>query len=509
MLQRSANSRPAGPRPIGGTAILVAIIAASCALGAGVAMGGAGITGQSVAFSVMVAGGAIALTAYLVDVQLIRLVRIAFIASFFFKNDVTFFKIDDLSDPAGFNVSITLLAALILVLYDHFFDNSGESVLPRAFVWLLAALFTCAAVSVAATGATELGRVSLLSLLTSILIVYVTASHFGRRDRIGELVTGIGVGVLITGGLALVQYSFGWLTNLPYLGTGTEEEQLGTQSELLSRVPAFLRTPTGMGWVISSLLPIVFAPIVCRIRSFNSSQRMVLAAASFGGLIAVILSLARGSWLGLVVALVLVAAFGWVKLHRSERQGYLISVVGVLALTGVLLIPFSERIYDRLTGDDQGAAAVRVPLMENALAMIADNPVTGVGLSGYRQNMTRYDETGDFVSQGFPQPVHNVFAHVTTEVGVIGGLIFCLLFVFGAIECFKAMKTDDRLLFGLGLGAFAALVALVISGIKEPGSLGSARPPMRTVFFVFGIVAALAAIRRQIGRQSGREYEIG
>lgn len=496
MVQQRANTRQAGPRPTWGTAILTATVAASCALGAGVAMGGAGITGPGLFFSALVTAGATALIAYSLDVQLIGLVRIALIASFFFKNDITFFKIDDLSDPSGFNVSITLFAALILFLYDHFFDDRRTIVFPRVFAWLLGVLFVSAAVSVVATGATALGGFSLISLLTSILIAYVTASHFGRRDRISDLVTGIGVGVLMTGGVALVQYSFGWLTELPYLGTGTEEEQLGTQSQLLSRVPGFLRTPNGMAWVISSLLPIVIAPLICRIRSFSLSQQTVLVAASFSGVIAIVLSLARGSWLGLVVAVVLMAGFGWLRLTSNERKDYFVSVVGVAALAGVLLIPFSERIYDRLTGDDQGAAAVRVPLMENALSMIEDNPLTGVGLNGYRQNMTRYDETGNFVSQEFPQPVHNVFAHVTTEVGVPGGVIFCLLFVFAAIECFKSMKTDDRLLFGLGLAALAALFALVISGIKEPGSLGSARPPMRTCFLLLGVVMALASIRR-------------
>ncbi len=502
MFQQRANSRPAGPRPIGGTAIIVATVAASCALGSRCGNGRGRDYGAGLLLRAIVAGGATALIAYALDVQLIGLVRMAFIASFFFKNDITFFKIDDLSDPAGFNVSITLFAALILFLYDHFFDDREKSVFPGVFAWLLAGLFVSAAFSLAATGATALGGFSLLSLLTSILIAYVVASHFGRRDRIVELVTGIGIGVLMTGGVTLLQSSFGWLTDLPYLGTGTEEEQLGTQSQLLSRVPGFLRTPNGMAWVISSLLPIVIAPVICRIRSFGPSQRMLLAAASFAGVVAIILSLARGSWLALVVAVVLMAAFGWFRLTSNERRSYFVSVVGVLALTGVLLIPFSERIYDRLMGDDQGAAAVRVPLMENALAMIEDNPLTGVGLNGYRQNMTRYDETGNFVSQEFPQPVHNVFAHVTTEVGVPGGMIFCLLFVFAAIECFKLMKTDDRLLFGLGLGAVVALVALVISGIKEPGSLGSARPPMRTCFLLLGVVMALSSIRRSKGAAS-------
>ena len=127
--------------------------------------------------------------------------------------------------------------------------------------------------------------------------------------------------------------------------------------------------------------------------------------------------------------------------------------------------------------------------------MIEDNPFTGIGLNQYRREMTRYDETGMFVSQEFPNPVHNVFAHVTTEIGIPGGIIFCLLLIFAFFECLWAMRTHDRLLFALGLGLSVALIAFAISGVKEPGSLGSVRPPMRTFFLLIGIAMALTRIR--------------
>jgi O-antigen ligase len=191
-------------------------------------------------------------------------------------------------------------------------------------------------------------------------------------------------------------------------------------------------------------------------------------------------------------------AFGWYRLSKIEKKTYLVSVGGVCILAGLLLMPFSGKIYERLTGDDEGSALIRVPLMENAARMIEDNQLVGVGLNAYRANMTRYDETGIFVSQVFPNPVHNVFAHITAEIGIPGGIIFCLLIIVALVESIRTMSMHDRLLFALALGTFAGIISFVISAMKEPGSLGSVRPPIRTCFFLFGTVMAISRMRRQL-----------
>ena len=98
-----------------------------------------------------------------------------------------------------------------------------------------------------------LGGFSIVSFLTSVLIAYAVALHFSRRERMIDLVVGIAIGLLLTGAVALSQFTIDFPTNFPNFGTGTEDELLGTQSQLLSRVPAFLRTPTEMAWVVTSL----------------------------------------------------------------------------------------------------------------------------------------------------------------------------------------------------------------------------------------------------------------
>lgn len=481
-------------------AVVCLMLLAACLLGAAVVGASGGSSAQTLALGVLAClaiGGA---ACFVLELPLIMLVRFAFIASFFFKADLNFYKLDEIEDPSGFNISLTLATALILLLYDQFAEagEGREKLFPAAFSITLALLFVCALASVLYSGLGLLGWFSLWSFSTSILIAAAIASHFSRRERLIELIAGVSAGLLFTGMTALSQYVLDFPTNAAFFGTGTEEELLGTQSQILSRVPAFLRTPTEMAWVVSALIPLALAPIVCRVKSLKAWQKILFPAAAFAGVVAVILSLARGSWLSLLVGAFLIILFGWAKLSAAERKTYFASVCGIVVLALVLLALFSSRIYDRLTGDDEGSALIRVPLMENAARMIEDNLLVGVGLNGYRANMTRYDETGMFVSQVFPNPVHNVFAHVTSEIGVPGGIIFCLLLLVALFECFKSTQTRDRLLFALALGAAAGIIAFAISAMKEPGSLGSVRPPMRTLFFLFGTVLAGGRLRRQL-----------
>lgn len=481
-------------------AAICALLVGACILGAVVVTAGSGSNSQTLALAVLAFIATVGIACVCLELPVITLVRFAFIASFFFKGEVNFFKIDEVEDPSGFNISLTLLTAVVLLIHDQFArkETDGEKVFPAIFSFLFLALFICAAISVLYSGSPTLGWFSLWSFSTSVLVAFAVASHFSRRERLVQLVAGIAAGILFTGVIASSQYAFDFPTNLDFLGTGTEEELIGTQSIALARVPAFLRTPTEMAWVVSTLLPLVIAPVVCRVKSLGARQKIILLTGAFSGIVAVILSLARGSWISLLAAVAVVILFGWYRLSTAERKTYLISVGGVLVLSCLLLSPFAGRIYERLTADDEGSALIRVPLMETAVRMINDNPLVGVGLNEYRSSMTKYDETDIFVSQIFPNPVHNVFAHITAEVGVPGGAIFCLLILAALLECLTAMTVRDRLLFAVALGVAAGLVAFVISAMKEPGALGSARPPLRTCFFLFGTILAIGRIRRQL-----------
>lgn len=480
--------------------MIVAIVAVviACAVGTVVATAGASsqIALLGVCGAIIAAFGAIFVFVY--DVPLAQLARIGFVASLFFKSDIMILKIDELEDPSGLNIWLTFICAVVLWLYDRFDDEreTGAAVFPLGFSAVLAGLTLCAALAAFYGVNGKLGWFSFLSYLMSVFVCWTAASHFGRRDRIRELVIGLALGVGFTGVTALSQFLVSFPKIAP-LGTGTEEELLWTQAELFSRVSGFLRTPTEMGWVISALVPIGAAVLFSKAPGFSNFQKSIIAGASLLGVAAIILSLARGSWIALVAATVLIIALAWQNWGDGDRHKYFAAVAGFLVLCAIALTPFMGRIYERLTTDDGESAAIRIPLMKVARNTIEDNPIVGVGLSGYRTAMYRYDDTTEHVTQIFPGTVHNSFAHVTAEIGLPGGVLFALMLVVAVLECWRSMASGDRLLFALGLGAFAAIVAYAISAIKEPGGLGSTRPPIRTLFLLLGFVMAASAIRRR------------
>lgn len=476
------------------SAIVAAAICGACLLGATVAAGG---NDSAVLLTGAAVLGALLLSAaFVLEVPMISTVRTVFVASFFFKADINLFRLNDIADPSGLNISLTFAAAVVLIVYDQFSERRSKPVFTIGFSILLLALFFAAVVSVIFGDAGILGWYSIWSFFSSIVIAFCIASHFSDRDRLTQLVSGLAAGVLVTGLTSMSQYLFEFPMNLDFFGTGTKGELAGTQSEELSRVPAFLRTPTEMAWVLSSVLPLIAAPLICRERATAFWQKSLMTVAIVVGVVAIVLSLARGSWIGIIVTVPIVFGLGWLRLSASEKRNYLLTTVAAAVLGAIALVPLAPRIYERLTGDDSGSAMIRVPLMETAVRMIEDNAFVGVGLNGYRENMGRYDETQMFVSRVFPNPVHNVFAHVTAEIGVPGGIVFVLLVMAALFESLRALASRDRLVFAVALGVTAGLVAFIISAVKEPGSLGSVRPGIRTLFFLFGVALAVSRIRR-------------
>jgi hypothetical protein len=148
-------------------AAVCAVFLAACLLGAGIIAFGAGSSSQIFAIGALVFVAIGAIACIVLELHVIAFVRFAFIASFFFKGEVNFYKINEIEDPSGFNLSLTLLTGLILFLYDQFVaDETEEKLFPTSFSILLTALFICAGVSVLYGGSTMLGWFSLWSFVT-------------------------------------------------------------------------------------------------------------------------------------------------------------------------------------------------------------------------------------------------------------------------------------------------------------------------------------------------------
>jgi O-antigen ligase len=210
----------------------------------------------------------------------------------------------------------------------------------------------------------------------------------------------------------------------------------------------------------------------------------------------ILLTQSRGAFIALAVFGVIVAR----KHARSARAG------AVLAGTLVVLFLLTpDSVWTRLgtigqsTPTDQkvmteaeASAAQRTEILRVAGAIVAANPITGVGVGAYSNAHFVYSQSPRFdpIAQGH-KDTHNTYLNLMAEMGLIGFACFAALVVVTLRDARRARKKlrMERpalvsQLFYFEIGAYGYLIA----GIW--GSYG------RLVFtyFLFAIVCAAARL---------------
>lgn len=172
-------------------------------------------------------------------------------------------------------------------------------------------------------------------------------------------------------------------------------------------------------------------------------------------------------------------------LGLTYSRGAWVSVAFVVGLYGVLynkkalwlliLIPiglflaqdaFTERLMSIFNPTDT-SSTLRIALWESTLAMIADNPVLGIGWGAYWLVYPQYD----FFIQDAATTIfhaHNMYLNIAAEIGIPGLTVF-LLIMCGHIRTAWLMinTVNEGWPAGLLLGLISALAGLAVSGFTD------------------------------------------
>jgi hypothetical protein len=147
-----------------------------------------------------------------------------------------------------------------------------------------------------------------------------------------------------------------------------------------------------------------------------------LLAASFG--ISIIYTGSRGGMVGL-------AAVGLVYVVRSKRYfaGLLAVAIGLAALW--MMAPPEMQGRVRATGSESdGTGDFRTQLWVAGAHMIADHPLTGVGIGNYGLALAqRYFVHGGRLKAGWEMDPHNVVIQAASEMGVLGVVVLVVVVV--------------------------------------------------------------------------------
>ena len=182
-----------------------------------------------------------------------------------------------------------------------------------------------------------------------------------------------------------------------------------------------------LGLVLATLSPFALDAAVRRFGSLG----WIATAAALGAVI--LLAGSRASWL--VYALVLVVA-GWRRFGRKRFIALLL--VGAVAASA-LAFTFSDQFGSRIerslavfSGDQAGmneALSGRLSVWHAALRMIADHPVNGVGIRGFRDAYASHADADDFwLSHGQQGALHahQIVLEILSETGALGLLLWMM-----------------------------------------------------------------------------------
>jgi putative inorganic carbon (hco3(-)) transporter len=430
---------------------------------------------------------------------LIPLLRFALLSSFWFRMEINLFPIfKNHAEPPGLNISLGLLLSVLLAvnwLSERWPEATREPVFPRSFSLTLTGVFLWCCLTVAYGAEGMLGIYALWSVASSMLMCFITAAFFSERRQLEQLVVWLAALIAFNALFGIAQAFIPALANFS-IGTVATEETVAVAGEEVSRVRALFAGSNPFAWTLVLFLPIIIAPLLLRVTSLRRWQRTLCVLATGAAVIVLILTYSRGSWLAFALSVPLMTGAAFWILKGIERQRLLLRFAGVIVLVSVLALPFAGVIISRLTGDDRGSAESRVQLIQVALAMIADNAVLGVGLSGYETVMTRYDETPGFITQHFDWPVHNIYLQIAAETGLPGLLLFLVMAVLALWRGWMVLRNADAapMQRALALGLLTGMLAYLVTGLKEGSCFQSGQ--MRLFFLFCGLLFACERANR-------------
>lgn len=253
-------------------------------------------------------------------------------------------------------------------------------------------------------GKAELGQFIVL-FFQPISVWLIAGWLFGENLKLKKyLIITLSFVCLVVGVTAILQY----LGTLPLL-----EKFAGNSGEPKRAIGIFLH-PNFLSLYITPLLALLLPWALMRFKAKQETDKLFfefILISWIGGVLALIFSMSRSGWLGLVGTMCI---YLFITQDKKIRK---FALVGML--TAVLIFTFIPSLKNRfLSGFGQEkSSASRPVLWKSGIVAITQSPIFGLGLNGYAQKYTGLISDKTLDSHNFP---HNIFLDLWVETGILG-----------------------------------------------------------------------------------------
>ncbi len=228
------------------------------------------------------------------------------------------------------------------------------------------------------------------------------------------------------------------------------------------RPSGFTSHPNTLAHYLVIMIPPAFAVALLGRHRIAARVWWIAVAACVAGGAMLLLTLSRGGWASLALAVSVVV---FVYMYRglvTLRQFGLASIVGTVA--AIALLAADQNILLRLTAPDNRSLESRELLADMAFTIIKDNPLFGVGFGDYNRAAYHYpaplfaNVSPEYQQSLHQLVVHNHFLLVAAEVGIPACLFFIFLLWRFIRLPFPLDRWRDPGSFAIAVGLAAAVV---------------------------------------------------
>lgn len=307
--------------------------------------------------------------------------------------------------------------------------------------------------------------------------------------------------------LILFYYGAAWTLRTPFrlralaavfvvasLAIGTQALLFHASVGIVFRIADYPTMPQWVGYPELGLLLALAIPFAASVPIVVAGQwtlavsaTLVLAMLGFEEFVLY----ARAGLMALIVADVALAAFEF-KQWRTWKLALAFPVVGVIVVAAFRRATFLAEI-GRTAGDYY---VTRLRIWSAVLAVIRDHWAVGVG-PGNLQHVFVAGYADENVGLIGLHP-HNMILQVAAETGVVGAVVFVLIWVVALVRLGRRSAARTRL-GAVQMGLFGSLVVFFAYGLvhRDPHSFG-VLPIVSTRFnlLLWGLLAAAAALDR-------------
>lgn len=235
-----------------------------------------------------------------------------------------------------------------------------------------------------------------------------------------------------------------------------------TAEDGAKRLAGVYGSPNNLGLFLGRCIPFALAFVLADI----DKQRRLLAGGMLISMgIAIALSQSVGAlFIGVPMSIIAVLALTYRKRAILPIIGLII--IGVIAVALLSQQPRFSRAFDFT----EGTNFYRLRVWESSLQMIADHPLTGLGLDQFL-----YEYRGEYIiPDAWEEPnlshPHNIFLDFWIRLGVLGvGLIIIILIVFWRKnqQTYQNLRDKNPLQFAISIGIIGCMVDILTHGLVD------------------------------------------